>query len=231
MDYPGNFDTAAFPAGRRIAISRFMGTAALVLFFLIICTCGLLLWAVRSVRVEPFLISIDRATAQWSVIGRSTAASIKYSTTHTVQEALVGNFAANWFLITTNSAANDAAWKECNTATCTGAEVLAHTSNECAIFCGAGGKVYEHFTETVMPNYVLRAAAGETWTLLDESLQVTPQSEIDDKGGAWRVYGRVWSSISGEFTVVAFARVSRDVMNYPMTMGYYISDFNAYRLN
>ena len=97
LDYPGNFNTPAFPAGKRIAVSRVMGIGILGTFFVITCVCGLLLWGVRSMRLDPFLISIDKITGSWTVIGRSVTLNRAVSITETVQQAVVGNFFQSWF--------------------------------------------------------------------------------------------------------------------------------------
>lgn len=230
MDYPGNFDTPAFPAGRRIAISRFMGTAALVLFFLIICACGLVLWASDSVRINPVLITINKYTGVWRVVERSPQRVVTDNPLNAMQESVVANFALNWFSISSSATDNTAAWGKCADSVCTGAETMSHAGRKCGIYCAASDRVYMNFSDNVMPNYALRSNAGEVWTILRESVQITPLESPKPNGGVWQIYGRVWSNINGEFPVVAFARTARDTTRYPMTLGYFISDFNAYRL-
>ena len=52
LKYPDNFDTPTFPAGPRIALSRVMAIAIMVVFALIIVAGGMILWASRSPLVE-----------------------------------------------------------------------------------------------------------------------------------------------------------------------------------
>jgi len=231
LDYPGNFNTPAFPAGRRIAVSRFLGIGILGAFFVIICVCGLLLWGVRSMRLDPFLISVDGITGTWQVIGRSVTRAKAVSISETVQQAVVGNFFQSWFYISNIGDENNALWRQCAAQECTGAETMAYGERHCAISCAAQDRLYDRFIEDVMPTYHMRAMAGETWNVITDSIQITRLGGGDiTKGGVWRVQASVWSNINATFNVVAFVRVARQIGKYPMTMGYYVSDFNAYRI-
>lgn len=231
-EYPGNFYTQAFPAGRRIAVSRVMGIGILTAFFMIICVCGLLLWGVRSVRLDPFLISTDAITGAWDVIGRSTQRVRRASVYDMAQEAVVGNFFQNWFYISDTVAENNEVWRQCPASECSGAETMAYGGRGCAISCGSSDKLYNRFIEDVMETYHLRSSAGETWNVMTDTILITPIGQIDAAtGGVWRVTATVWSNINAAFDVVAFVRVARNAGRYPMTLGYYVSDFNAYRLN
>ena len=59
LQYPDDFDTPTFPAGPYIASARALGIGVMVVFFLVIVSCGLLLWVQRSARVHPFLVSVN----------------------------------------------------------------------------------------------------------------------------------------------------------------------------
>ncbi len=231
-EYPNSFDTPAFPAGQRIAVSRVFGIGILSAFLLIVCACGLLLWGARSLRLDPFVISVDQSTGTWNVIGRSTWRGRPVAATDVMQQAVVGNFFQNWFFISDNFADNDAVWRKCPVEQCTGAEGLTYGNRECAISCMADGKLYDRFVEQVMENYHLRSVAGETWTVVTDTIQITPVGQTDaQNGGVWRVNASVWSNINAVFDVVAFVRVARAAGRYDMTMGYHVTDFNAYRMN
>lgn len=231
-EYPGNFHTQAFPAGPRIAISRVMGIGILSAFFVILCICGLLLWGARSLRLDPFLISTDNITGAWTVIGRSATYRPRESIYDTVQESVAGNFFQNWFFISDVVAENDAVWRQCPADTCTGAETMTYGDRHCAISCAASTSLYDTFIEDVMPTYHLRGTAGETWNVMVDTMQIAPVGKPDAaRGGVWRVYATVWSNINEAFDVVAFVRVARISGKYPMTLGYYVSDFNAYRIS
>ena len=54
MKYPDDFNTPAFPAGRFVAVSRFMAVAVMVLFLGIGCLCGIILWAKKSEKSKHY---------------------------------------------------------------------------------------------------------------------------------------------------------------------------------
>ena len=231
MEYPGNFDTPAFPAGKRIAVSRVVGIGILSVFFLVSCMCGLVLWGARSMRLEPFLISVDDITGVWSVVGRNTTTDKSYPVTQTMQESVAVNFTQNWFSISDDASVNGKVWRQCPVAECTGAESLAYGVRDCAISCMAGDKLFKVFTTDVVPVYKSRAMAGETWGVMADSIQASHIGETEAGGGIWRIRASVWSNINSVFEIVAFVRVARAVDRYPMTMGYYVEDFNSYRIS
>ena len=100
LDYPSDFNTPAFPAGKSVALSRLMGIASCVTFLLVIFLCGILIWAVRSQRIDPFIVEIDKLTGQWTVVGHSHGnGPIEYSAKMALQESVLGNFTANWFSV------------------------------------------------------------------------------------------------------------------------------------
>lgn len=229
MDYPGNFETPAFPAGPRIALSRVMAVWTLIAFFIIICLCGLLLWAGASRRLEPFMISINPTTGTWTIVGRN-GPQLEYSALRTVQESVVGKYVTNWFRIS-GEPDDDAAWRKCNRDECASGDALLFGTRLCAIYCGAGDDVFNQFTYNVVDDYMARAARGETWSVDAATLSITPAGEITDMGGTFRVRATVVSSIGAPMQIQAFVKVARNTKYYPSTMGFYIADFNAYRMN
>ena len=229
LNYPSDFETPAFPAGGRIARTRVFGIGIMTAFFLIACVCGLLVWGAHSVRRAPFLISIDAVSGSWTVINRSVARHPHISVTQTVQESVAANFFRNWFFISDIMDVNVDAWRACERENCTGAEIISYGGGRCALSCGAGEDLYTRFTDDVMPVYKLRADAGETWNVMVDTVRISDVN-YTDAGGTWIVRGSVWSKISDRFDVIAFVRIGRDVARFPMTLGYYVTDFNAYRV-
>ena len=116
MRYPDEFNIPTFPAGPRIASSRTLSIAIMTVFFLILCSCGLLLWVQRSVHVHPFLVSINGITGNWEIIGHQHGAMREMSTTQTLQESVIGKFIRNWFWIADNTDLNTARWNKCDRA-------------------------------------------------------------------------------------------------------------------
>ncbi len=233
MDYPSNFNTPAFPAGSRIAISRFMAIASCVLFVLIIFMCAMLLWATRSQRIDPFIVSIDDVTGQWNVIGHShDNGPIEYPALWSVQQAVVGNFTENWFTISSDSSINEAIWKTCKRSESCGAEsIRPYDDKSCSLFCVTGEELFSRFIYDVIPDYQIRVSNGERWVLDKSTIQIEPVDQIKDVGGTWKINATVQSNISGDMDIVAFVKVARNVSSYPQTLGYYVADFNAYKMN
>lgn len=231
MDYPGSFDTPAFPAGKRIAVSRFMAIGISAMFFLIIFACGLLIWSVRSQRVDPFLISINNLTGQWSIVGHPHG-QLQHNAMRTMQESVVGNFAADWFTISSDADENTAMWQTCDRDEyCQTDDILTYGDKTCALYCAAGEDIFSRFIYNVVPDYQNRAAAGERITLNMETIQIEPMGQVNENGGTWRLTATVQSNLSGETNIIAFAKVARDTKFYPRTLGFYVADFNAYNIN
>ncbi|MBD5389024.1 hypothetical protein HDR63_02095 [bacterium] len=228
MDYPGSFDTPAFPAGSRLALSRAVSIWILGAFFIAICLCGALLGAMRLQRLDPFMISVDAATGQWAVVGRD-GRHLHYTVGRTMQESVVGNFVTQWFQIADNDAGNAGAWRKCTRNECASGDALFPATRYCTIYCATGEDVFTRFARDVVPDYTARAAAGQTWTLDAGSLQITPAGPITDTGGVWQVTATILTGAGTSFDIIAWAQVARNTTYYPGNMGFYIADFNAYR--
>ncbi len=233
MDYPSSFETPAFPAGKRIAVSRFMAIGISVLFLLIIFMCGILFWVSRSQKIDPFLVSINNVTGRWIDVGHSHGnAPFEYSTTRTMQESVVGNFAAKWFMISEDAENNDALWKTCErNVDCIGENTPAYGINDCAIFCMTSEELFSRFVYDIVPDYQNRFANGERWNLDKANIQIEPASTVSDVGGTWLLRANIQSNMSADINIVAFVKVARNVAFYPQNLGYYVADFNAYKIN
>ncbi|HIU65216.1 MAG TPA: hypothetical protein IAC63_01075 [Candidatus Enterousia avicola] len=233
MDYPSNFNTPAFPAGPSIAVSRFMAIASCVLFVLIIFASGLLLWAVKSNRVDPFIVYVDDFTGQWSVIEHSHEnAELEYPALWSVQQSVVGNFLENWFSISENPQENEILWQTCKRSDdCSIEAERAYDDKTCALYCITGEELFSKFIYDVVPIYQSRVSNGETWLIDKTEFQIEPVGKITDNGGTWRINGEIQSSISGNIEIIAFVKVVRNISLYPRTLGYYVADFNAYKIN
>lgn len=230
MDYPGNFETPAFPAGRSIAVSRTMSIWTLIAFLIIIFLCGILLWSARSDRLEPFLISTNNETGEWTVVGHSSGI-LEYSKEHTMQESVIGNFARNWFNISENATDNDAVWQKCDRSVCADTGTIMIAAHKCALYCAMGDDLYSRFIYEALPDQHARSNAGEVWELDDASMKITPAGEISENGGTWQLNATIYSNINEIIEVRAFIKVARNKAYYPQTWGFYIADFNAYRMN
>ena len=230
LDYPANFDVSAFPAGRRIALSRLMAIGTMVVFMIIVCLCALLLWSANSRRMDPFMIAIHPHTGAWTIVGRGGAA-LDYSVNRTVQESVVGNFVENWLTISATMDENTAAWSKCSRDECTSGNGVLFGTRKCVLYCAANDDVYNRFTYNVADDHAARANAGETWTVDMGTINITPAGEISELGGTFHVDATVISNMTPAFEVEIFVRLARNTDVFPASMGYYVTDFNAYRMN
>jgi hypothetical protein len=229
VDYPGNFEIPVFPAGKRIAISRFMAIATLVSFLIIIFLCGILIWSARSDRLNPFMISANLVTGEWQVVGRSDTTT-DYSVEYTMQESVAGNFVKDWFKISSTPVANEVAWKQCDRATCGSGDGLMFGTRQCAIYCSVSDEVFSRFFYNTLPTYQARAENGEVWYVNDNDITISPAGQVGPVGGTWEVRAIVSSETTEDFAIIAFIKIARNNNFYPKTMGYYIADFNSYRM-
>lgn len=231
LDYPSNFDTPAFPAGKRIAISRAMAIGAMVAFFIITILCFLLLWTARSQRIDPFIISRDAITGTWEIVGHSHG-DYEYSATRTMQEAVCGNFVKNWFEISAGVTENESRWQQCDRyQNCMADSGIGYGSPDCAIYCATDDNLFTTFARDIAPKYRVRMSGGERVTVDMTSLQITPVDAVSVTGGAWRVQATLNSSTSGATEFVAYINIGYNTNLYTQTLGYYVTDFNAYRIN
>ncbi len=232
MRYPDDFNVPPFPAGKHTAVSRMMSIAVSIVLLGIIFTCGLLLWAQRSVRVHPFLVSIDEITGTWTVVGHHHTEIQELSTVQTMQESVIGKFMRNWFLISDSPGLNDALWHECDREIdCGNINTSGVNSRECALYCVTGDDVFKRFMTDVVPDYQNRLANGELWIPDMTSLQISPIGDVDINGNVWQIRATVYSNQNQEINILAYAKVARDDTLYQTTMGYYVQDFNAYRVS
>lgn len=227
-DYPQTYDTTAFPDARHLAMSRTFAVWSGVAFLIIVGLVGVFLWTSASLRMAPFLISIDDHTGEWSVVSEKTPGARIYTATHAMQESVVGNFTRRWFTISANTVENDARWCTCDPAGCA-RNHLEERTLPCLVCCASGAELFSRFSREVAYDYRERVAAGETWTVDEDSIHMRPMSDITDRGGLWHVALVVRSNIIGPIGVEAYVRVAHSDTSYPLTMGFFVADYNAFR--
>lgn len=230
MDYPNGYDVPAFPAGKRLAVSRFMGIGILFLFLLLVLLSCLLIWSVKSKKVDPFLISTNPITGEWNIVGHSHGKK-EYSSYYALQNALINKFVQDWFLVSDNQQGNEELWQTCDRMEdCAQESYSLYTSKKCNIYCSCGENLFVSFTETVKPIYQNMFNQGNLLSFDVNSLKISPYGKVTQDGGSWLVRGKVISAFDGEFEIIAFVKIARNVKFYPRTLGFYIADFNSYRL-
>ena len=230
MNYPNDFDTPVFPAGKVIAFSRRVSIWISCCFLLIIFMCCFLLYFWSQKSNYPFLISIDPITDEWSVVaypGKTFKDTFEQS--QIIQEKLVDDFVTNWFTISRDKNDNDLRWQECNTNECSDAEQFNPQNIKCVLFCASDTELFKEFSTTVLPEYKARfSQRAERWTVVKKNIQLDRSSEDNS---IWQVVAVVHSSVNGVFNVLSFVTVSRDPESHPATLGYYVKDFNSYRIS
>ena len=196
---------------------------------MIICACGLLLLFVRAKKNFPFLISVDPLTDEWTVVAYPKEKNEKSVEQYQIiQEKIVSDFVTNWFTISKRQSENDARWEKCDAVKCNAPEQYNPNNIECALSCVSGDDLFNQFSKKIRPEYTARIdQASETWTV--NKMDIVPYY-VTMGASAWQIYIEIQSSISGIFNVLAFIEVKQTPDAYPATMGYYIEDFNSYRM-
>lgn len=229
MNYPNEYDTPVFPAGKTIALSRGVSIWTLVVSFLIICACGLMLLLVHSKNNYPFLISTDPMTSDWSVVAypeKEREISVKEIT----QENLVRKYVEYWFSIHKNTFVNESLWQECSDTDCETPEQYDPTNKKCALFCLSAPELFEQFTEKVVPEYRARVdQKSETMKVVYQI--ITPPATGENATDVWQSFATIDSSLNGRFSMLIFLELGKEDGKYPATLGYYVKDFNSYRMS
>lgn len=227
MNYPNEFDTPTFPAGKTIALSRGVSIWTLIISFLIICACGLMLLLIRAKNNYPFLISTDPYTSDWSVVAypeQKRAISLKEIT----QENLVRKYVEYWFSITKNDFVNNILWQTCSDTDCEQPEQYDPKNKKCALFCSSGTELFEQFTTKIVPEYRARVEQNAE-TMLVVSQLITPPASGKNVPNIWQSSAVIDSSVYGRFSVLVFVELDKEDGKHPATLGYYVKDFNSYR--
>ncbi len=230
MDYPNNFNIPAFPAGKTIAFTRTVSIWISIVFFFIVVVCGFLLLNMHLRTNFPFLISVNPVTEDWNVIAYPGEKEKPIPQYQYIQEKLVHDFVKDWFTISDNMDINEQIWEQCSKTECQDSVQFNPTVKKCALSCKSDGTVFADFVKNVLPNYRARInQAKEKWTIPAKGLLINP-NVISEKNSKWQVYAVVNSSIMGNFDVLILVDVERDIDLYPATFGYYINQFNSYRI-
>lgn len=230
MDYPNDFNVPAFSAGKTIAFTRTISIWILIVFFLIVAACGFLLLNMHMRRNFPFLISVNPITEDWTVITYPGEKEKPVQQYKYIQERLVHDFVKDWFNISGDTDVNEQIWKKCSFDECKQSRQFNPNNKVCAISCRSSEAVFTEFTEKVVPNYRARIQqAREKWAIPSKKTLINPVM-ASEKNSKWQVYATVNSSVMGSFDVLIFVDVERNIDLYPSTFGYYINQFNAYRI-
>lgn len=234
MNYPADFDTPTFPAGRSIVSARIVGIVIMVVFFLIMITTGMFVWTQGSIKIHPFLVSVNNITGQWSIVGHDHEQMTRISVAQSLQESALTKFVQYWFWVSASDIANSARWRECDMVSDCGLGVEKKgidIEGDCAIYCLAGADLYSEFTEKILPTYNMLKMDGNTWMADMGSLVLTPIDSITTGGGVWQVSVNILQNNQDTIKILGYAYVEKSDNKYQKNLGYYIKKFNAYKLN
>ena len=227
MDYPNKFNTPIFPEARRIAFSRVAAIWYFVLFFLILSLSGILIWTTHSLRLAPYIITINSDTGEWTVITETPVRVAPVSATITMQEFVVYNFARNWFSISASASANDINWCECDRVRCARATPSGERPG-CFLCCNSDATLHRNFLTNIVPDFRARYAMGETQELGGPI--VIDKIRVNDNGGLWRMRATLQSSIAQPRQLEIYIRVARNMNLHPGTLGYFVSEIFAFNV-
>ena len=206
-----------------------MGIGIMSGFLIVIFLCGILVWTIRSVRVEPYILTTNGVNDQWQIIkpGQERP-TIEMTGNQAIQQSLVWKFVQDWFTISNDAYINTEIWNtSCTIKDCDASD----GSNPCKLFCETNDKLFTHFKEDILPTYKARFDSGEYWMPIAKSIRITPVGTVNSSGGTWRIQMSVITNNNATMNIMAYAKVAKSPTSYLKTMGYYIVDFNAYRIN
>ena len=189
----------------------------------------MLVWTMRSVRTEPHILITDTVNEQWQIVKNDTIRNeIKRDTNQLIQESVIWNFVQQWFSISGDHGENAALWnmscnrnKDCDTSAASGT---------CKIFCATNETLFSKFTSQVLPTYEYNEKNGIYWTPNTENIRIK-LIDTANTSSTWQVQMTVSTSEHEVMDILAYVTLARNLKTYPRTMGYYITDFNSYRLN
>lgn len=233
MEYPADFDTSTFPAGKQVAVSRLLGVLVMIAFFAIFVLCGLIMWVNRSAREHPFLISINQITGQWEVVSHHHSRDREISAARSLQEVVIIKFINNWFRISSDDIANEMIWQQCDSraSACTLDNSSSAEIEQCALYCVTADGLFAEFTKNQLLTYQQRYLRGEVWSVDMPSMQLLPLTTPTWGGATWQARFSVISNLNSRMDVFAILQVENNKEIFPHNLGFYVSEFNSYKVN
>lgn len=180
-------------------------------------------------RVEPYILATGGINDEWRVISPgNNRPNATMSSNQVIQESLVWKFVQDWFSVSKDNNINEEIWgTSCNRDDC----IMADTGNKCKIFCATDDAMFRRFKDDILPTYKSTSDSGEYWTPIVDSIRISPVGYVSDAGGTWRIEMSIARNNNTTFGILAYAKIAKSGKFHPSTMGYYIRDFNAYRIN
>lgn len=185
---------------------------------------------IKSKNNFPLLIASDPMTSDWTIFAYPEKTR-KITSGEIIQENLVRKYVEYWFNINTDQAVNESLWKMCENNDCNSLEQYDPMNKQCALFCSSGSELFHKFTEKIIPEYYARIEQkAETMRVISQL--ITPPAYAESASNVWQSFATIDSSLNGRFSVLIFLELGQDKKErYPANLGYYIKDFNAYRMS
>lgn len=231
MEYPNNYETSAFPAGKQLALSRFAAVFSMISFALVVCVCGFLFFLQKHQGISPLIIYADAPNGEWELIApKRQESQIPYY--GAIQKAIAGIITEKWFRIAGDVNQNERMWTECNREMVCSKRVTSNLkmTQGCDIFCLTSDEVYSDFEDSVLPDYRMRESSGETWFVIPNSVKINPVSTPTAKGGLWRATATIISNKVGKMDIIAFIEIAHQNSQHQQNLGFYVSNFNSYKI-
>ncbi len=189
-----------------------------------------MLLLIKSKNNFPLLISADPLTSDWSIAAYPEDTS-KITTNQIIQENLVRKYVEYWFSINEDNSVNESLWKTCNNRDCNSLERYDPMDTQCALYCSSSSELFQQFTEKIIPEYRDRIEQ-EFETMHVVAQLITPPAQAESASNIWQSFATIMSAQHGIVEVLVFLELGQDKKGkYPANSGYYVQDFNAYRMS
>ena len=189
-----------------------------------------MLLLIKSKNNFPLLISADPLTSDWTISAYPESTS-KITTNQIIQENLVRKYVEYWFSINKDNSVNESLWKTCTDRDCDSLERHDPMNLQCALYCSSSTELFKQFTEKIIPEYQDRIEQ-ESETMHVVAQLITPPAQAESASNIWQSFATIMSSKNGIVNVLVFLELGQDKKGkYPANFGYYVQDFNAYRMS
>jgi hypothetical protein len=222
MNYPQSYFQRLFSSARPLELSRIFGIYLGIIFVIILCLCGMIVWVHNSQGARPYFLYTNSA-GDWVVYresGKKVDVNVPWHKLMT--ESLITHFVQNYFMVSKDSDINEnSLW--CSSNKCDS------NIDSCKIYCSSTPTIYTTFVTNVLDMWKDKAKNGETQQLDPETIRAEQINGLkEDEANFWKVTGILKSSKGPDKKIVCFVTVSSNNSITPQTFGLYISDFSFY---
>ncbi|MCL2369457.1 MAG: hypothetical protein FWC83_02160, partial [Alphaproteobacteria bacterium] len=120
-------------------------------------------------------------------------------------------------------------WCECDRVRCANTQ-SANGDGRCVLCCNSDVRLHRMFMAEILPAHRYREYIGEEWHLNTSNAVISQIGRATDAGGTWRIVATLESNIERPRLVEIYIRVERNQTLFPLTLGYFVADFNAFNM-